>query len=136
MAMLLCLLSCAKIEREIDGAETSNVDLRVLSLGARMSSMTDFDARTPHLPFSERSAKTLYKTLLDLDELLNREELKTLQLCRQAIKATKGKKEVKVLLLESEAELAVEKACLFANNELQCRTRKVLFCRSGNRDGN
>ena len=38
---------------------------------------------TPLLPFVERSAKALYNALLDVEEVLNREEMKMLQLSRQ-----------------------------------------------------
>ena len=68
-----------------------------------MSSITDCDAGTPQLPFGERSAKALYKALLDVEEVLNPEKLKMLQLCRQmpahTVDARKEKAEVKALLV-------------------------------------
>ena len=74
------------------------------------------------LPFGERSAKALYKALLDVEEVLNREELKTLQLCRQmpahAVEFRNRTEDVKWLPVQSEAELCVANAWLFARNEM------------------
>ena len=96
-----------------------------------MSSSTGFDVGTPRLPFGERSAKALYKVLLDVDEVLNREELKTLQLCRQipahTVEDRKGTEEFKSLLVQSEAEL--RRGCSL-ETRWQCRTRKVCICRT------
>ena len=75
------------------------------------------------MPFSERSAKALYKALVDVEEVMNREELKTLQRCQQmhkhAKEARKGTEEVKALIVQSEAELTGAKAWLFARNEME-----------------
>ena len=120
--MLFRLLSGAKTKRTGDGAGTSNRDLWVTCAGWRISSSTDFDVGTPRLPFGERSAKALYKALLDVEEVLNREELKTLQLCRQmpahAVEAGKETAEVNALVVQSESELEGAKAWLFARNEM------------------
>ena len=74
------------------------------------------------MPFSEVSAKALYKALVDAEEAMNREELKTLQLCQQmpkhAMAAIKSMEYVKALMLQSEAELAWAKVWLFARNEM------------------
>ena len=87
-----------------------------------MSSSTDFGARTPRLPFGERSAKALYKALLDVEEVFNLVELKTLQLCRQmpahAVEARNETDEVKSLLVQSGEELEGNKAWLFARHEM------------------
>ena len=74
------------------------------------------------MPFSERSAKALNKSLVDAEEAMNRDQVKTLQLRQQmpmhAMEAMKGTEEVKALLVQSEAELAGAKAWLFARNEM------------------
>ena len=102
--ILFLLFSDAKTKRTGDGVGTSNVDLWVPCSGWRMSSSTDFNVWTPRLPFGERSAKALYKALLDVEEVLHCEELKTLQLCRQmpahAVEAMKETAEVKALLAQ------------------------------------
>ena len=91
------------------------------ALHGKMSSSTNFDAGTPRMPFSERSAKALNKSLVDAEEAMNRDQVKTLQLRQQmpmhAMEAMKGTEEVKALLVQSEAELAGAKAWLFARNE-------------------
>ena len=46
-----------------------------------MSSSTDIDVGNPIRPFSELSAKLLYRALKDVEEAMNDEELKTSRMC-------------------------------------------------------
>ena len=48
-----------------------------------MSSSTDIDVGNPRRPFSELSAKLLYRALKDVEEAMNDEELKTSRMCQQ-----------------------------------------------------
>ena len=48
-----------------------------------MSASTDIDVGHPRRPFSELSAKLLYRALKDVEEAINDEELKTSRMCQQ-----------------------------------------------------
>ena len=48
-----------------------------------MNSSTDIDVGNTRRPFSERSAKVMYRALKDVDAAMEGEELKTLRLCQQ-----------------------------------------------------
>ena len=48
-----------------------------------MSSSTDIDVGNQRRPFSELSAKLLYRALKDVEEAMNDEELKTVRMCQQ-----------------------------------------------------
>ena len=70
------------IQRE----QATELELRAGTLGPLRCSENefeqDFGVGTPRRPFSERSARALYKALLDVEEAMNSEELRTLQLCQ------------------------------------------------------
>ena len=72
-----------------------------------MSSSTDIDVGNPRRPFSELSAKLLYRALKDVEEAMNDEELKTSRMCQQiplkAMEEMKGEWSVKDLMVRTEA---------------------------------
>ena len=58
-----------------------------------MSASTDIDMGNPRRPFSELSAKLLYRALNGVEEAMNDEELKTLRMCQQIpLKAMESRK--------------------------------------------
>ena len=79
-----------------------------------MSSSTDIDVGNPRRPFSERSAKMLYRALKDVEAAIDSEELKTLRLCQQmalqAMEARRETEEVKDLMVQTEVDLKAAKA--------------------------
>ena len=87
-----------------------------------MSSSTDIDVGNPRRPFSEQSAKVLYRALKDVEAAMNWEELKTLRVCQQmplqAMEVRIWTEEVKDLMLQTEVDLGAVKAWLFARNEM------------------
>ena len=87
-----------------------------------MSSSTDIDVGNPRRPFSERSAKRLYRALKDVEMAMDDEELKMLRLCHQltlkAVEVINGTHEVKDLMVHTEVELKTAKAWLFASNAM------------------
>ena len=87
-----------------------------------MSSSTDIDVGNPRRPFSELSAKLLYRALKDVEEAMNNEELKTLQMCQQlplkAMEARRGEAEVKDLMVRTEVDLKAAKRWLIARDEM------------------
>ena len=87
-----------------------------------MSSSTDIDVWNPRRPFSERSAKKLYMALKDEKTAMNDEELKMLRLFHQlllkAVEVINGTHGVKDLMVQTEVELKMAKAWLFARNAM------------------
>ena len=87
-----------------------------------MSSSTDIDVGNPRRPFSERSAKMLYRALKDVEEAMNDEELKTARMCQQiplqAMEARKGAGAVKDLMVRTEVDLKTVEMWLVARNEM------------------
>ena len=79
-----------------------------------MSSSTDIEVCNSRKPFSERSAKMLYRALKDEETAMNDEDLKMLRLCHQlpltAVEVTKGTHEVKDLKVHTEVKLKMAKA--------------------------
>ena len=70
-----------------------------------MSASADIDVGNPRRPFSELSAKLLYRALKDVEEAINDEDLKTSRVCQliqlQAMKARNGAGAVKDLMLRT-----------------------------------
>ena len=84
-----------------------------------MSASTDIDVGNPRRPFSELSAKLLYRALKDMEEAMNDEELKTLRKCQQIpLQARKSAGAVKDLIVRTEVDLKTAKRWLIARNEM------------------
>ena len=87
-----------------------------------MSSSTDIDVGNPRRPFSELSAKLLYRALKYVEEAMNDEELKTLQVCQQlplnAMEARRGDAEVKDLMVRTEVDLKAAKGWLITIDKM------------------
>ena len=85
-----------------------------------MSSSTDIDVGSPIRPFSEMSAKLLYRALKDVEEAMNDEELTMAHMCQQiprkSMEEWVSKGVVKELLVRTEVELKVAKRWLVARN--------------------
>ena len=85
-----------------------------------MSSSTDIDVGNPRRPFSELSAKLLYRALKDVEEAMNDEELKTPRMCQQiplkAMEEMQSKVAVKDLMVRTEVDLKTAKRWLMAWN--------------------
>ena len=85
-----------------------------------MSSSTDIDVGNPRRPFSELSAKLLYRALKDVEEAMNDEELKTSRMCQQiplkAMEQRKSEGAVKDLMVRTEVDLKTAKRWLIARN--------------------
>ena len=85
-----------------------------------MSSSTDIDVGNPRRPFSELSAKLLYRELKYVEEAMNDEELKTPRMCRQiprkAMEERLSKGAVKELMVRTEVDLKTAKRWLVARN--------------------
>ena len=83
-----------------------------------MSSSADIDVGNPRRPFSERSAKMLYRALKDVEEAMNDEELKTSgmfqQIPLQAMEARKSAGAVNDLMVRTEVDLKAAKRWLIA----------------------
>ena len=74
-----------------------------------MSSSTDIDVGNPRRPFSELSAKLLYRALKGVEEAMNDKELKTSRMCQQiplkAMESRKSTGAVKDLMVRTEVDL-------------------------------
>ena len=72
-----------------------------------MSASTYIDMGNPRRPFSELSAKLLYRALKGVEEAMNDKELKTSRMCQQiplkAMEEMKGEWSVKDLMVRTEA---------------------------------
>ena len=72
-----------------------------------MSASTDIDVGNPRRPFSELSAKLLYRALKGVEEAMNDKELRTSRMCQQiplkAMEEMKGEWSVKDLMVRTEA---------------------------------
>ena len=73
-----------------------------------MSLSTDIDVGNPRRPFSELSAKLLYRALKDVEEAMNDEELQMVRMCRQiprkAMEERLSTGAVKELLVRTEVD--------------------------------
>ena len=85
-----------------------------------MSSSTDIDMGNPRRPFSELSAKLLYRALKDVEGAMNDEELTMVHMCQQiprrAMEERLSKGVVKELLVRTEVDLKLAKRWLVARN--------------------
>ena len=87
-----------------------------------MSSSADIDVGNPRRPFSELSAKLLYRALKDVEEAMNDEELKTPRMYQQipmkGIEERQSMGAVKDLMVRTEVDLKTAKRWLMTRNKM------------------
>ena len=87
-----------------------------------MSAITSVDVGHPRRPFSETSAKLLYRALKDVEEALNDMNMSTLRVFQQspvrAMEARMKEGDVKDLLLRTELDLKTVKRWLMTRNKM------------------
>ena len=87
-----------------------------------MSGITNLDVGHPRRPFSEDSAKRLYRALKNVEEALNDQDLSTTRVFQQipvrAMEARQRASEVKDLMVWTEVDLRTAKRWLFARNKM------------------
>ena len=85
-----------------------------------MSTSAEVDVGNPRRPFSEQSAKLLYRSLKDVETAMADEELQMVRMCRQiprkAMEERLSTGAVKELLVRTEVDLKTAKRCLVARN--------------------
>ena len=87
-----------------------------------MSAITSIDVGNSRRPFSETSAKLLYRALKDVEEALNDMNMSTLRVFQQlpvrAMEAMMKESDVKDLMLRTELDLKTAKRWLMTRNKM------------------